>query len=67
MPAENTEHLRTVRDLVRYAVSQFQHVGLSFGHGTDNAYDEAVYLVLHCLYLPLDRLEPFFDAALSRA
>ena len=33
-----------------------------FCHGSDNAYDEAVYLILHCSSLPLDRLEPFLDA-----
>jgi ribosomal protein L3 glutamine methyltransferase len=56
---------RTVRDLVRYAVSRFSAAGLAFGHGTDNAYDEAAYLVLHSLHLPLDTLEPFFDARLT--
>ncbi len=60
-----TDFLRTVRDLIRYAVSAFNRAGLSFGHGTDNAFDEAAYLVLHSLHLPVDRLEPFFDAALS--
>ncbi len=67
MAVENADHLRTVRDLVRYAVSGFNRAGLSFGHGTDNAFDEAAYLVLHSLHLPLDRLEPFLDAALSAA
>lgn len=54
----------TVRDLLRYAVSRFNASGLAFGHGSDNAYDEAAYLVLHTLHLPLDTLEPFLDARL---
>lgn len=57
----------TVRDLLRFAVSRFNEAGLAFGHGTDNAFDEAAYLILHTLNLPLDRLEPFLDAKLSDA
>ncbi|HZX33109.1 MAG TPA: 50S ribosomal protein L3 N(5)-glutamine methyltransferase [Rhodocyclaceae bacterium] len=56
--------LLTVRDLLRFAVSRFNQARLFFGHGTDNAWDEAVYLVLHTLNLPLDQLEPFLDARL---
>lgn len=60
---ESAHHeLRTVRDLLRFAVSQFNASHLSFGHGSDNAWDEAVYLLLHTLHLPLDTLEPFLDA-----
>ena len=65
MAAEDTANLRTVRDVLRYAVSSFNRADLSFGHGSDNAYDEAAYLVLHSLSLPIDRLEPFLDAALT--
>jgi ribosomal protein L3 glutamine methyltransferase len=54
--------LRTVRDLIRYGVSRFHQTKLSFGHGSDNAWDEAVYLVLNALHLPPDQLEPFMDA-----
>lgn len=54
----------TVRDLLRYAVSRFNAAKLFFGHGTDNAFDEAAYLLLHTLHLPLDRLEPFLDGRL---
>jgi ribosomal protein L3 glutamine methyltransferase len=61
VPAE----LETLRDWLRYAVSRFNQAGLAFGHGTANAYDEAVYLLLHALHLPLDHLEPFLDARLS--
>ncbi|MDB5781613.1 50S ribosomal protein L3 N(5)-glutamine methyltransferase [Caballeronia mineralivorans] len=54
----------TVRDLLRFAVSRFTAAELSFGHGSSNAFDEAAYLVLHTLHLPLDTLEPFLDARL---
>ncbi|MFZ5485136.1 MAG: 50S ribosomal protein L3 N(5)-glutamine methyltransferase [Pseudomonadota bacterium] len=56
--------LATVRDWLRFAVSRFQEAGLHFGHGTAEAYDEAAYLILHSLHLPIDRLEPFLDARL---
>ncbi|SDV47494.1 50S ribosomal protein L3 N(5)-glutamine methyltransferase [Chitinasiproducens palmae] len=54
----------TPRDLLRYAVSRFNRAGLSFGHGNASALDEAAYLILHTLALPLDTLEPWLDAAL---
>jgi len=57
--------LSTVRDLLRFAVSRFNEANLFFGHGTHNAYDEAAYLILHSLHLPLDTLEPFLDARLT--
>jgi len=58
-----TQELATVRDWLRYAVSEFTRARLCFGHGMASAYDEAAYLVLHTLHLPLDRLEPFLDAS----
>lgn len=57
--------LSTVRDLLRFAVSRFNEANLFFGHGTQNAYDEAAYLILHSLHLPLDTLDPFLDARLT--
>jgi ribosomal protein L3 glutamine methyltransferase len=60
-----TQELETIRDWLRYAVSEFTRAELFFGHGTANAYDEAAYLILHTLRLPLDRLEPFLDARLT--
>lgn len=62
---EAREHLLTVRDWLRYAVSRFNGAGLAFGHGTTNAHDEAAYLLLHSLHLPIDRLEPYLDARLT--
>ncbi|MFZ4711591.1 MAG: 50S ribosomal protein L3 N(5)-glutamine methyltransferase, partial [Zwartia sp.] len=60
--ADSRDALRTVRDLIRYGVSRFNQTKLSFGHGSDNAWDEAVYLVLSALHLPPDQLEPFMEA-----
>ena len=57
--------LYTVRDNLRFAVSRFNQGNLFFGHGSKDAYDEAAYLILHSLHLPLDRLEPFLDAHLT--
>lgn len=57
--------LVTLRDWLRYAVSRFGEGRLAFGHGSTEAYDEAAYLLLHALHLPLDRLEPFLDARLT--
>ncbi|WP_050477101.1 50S ribosomal protein L3 N(5)-glutamine methyltransferase [Herbaspirillum rhizosphaerae] len=54
----------TVRDILRYAITSFNTEKLFFGHGTNNAFDEAAYLILHTLKLPLDQLEPFLDARL---
>ncbi|GAA4338792.1 50S ribosomal protein L3 N(5)-glutamine methyltransferase [Pigmentiphaga soli] len=63
MQPTDTHHLRTIRDLLRYAVSRFNAAGIALGHGTLDVFDEAAYLVLHTLRLPIDRLDPFLDAA----
>ena len=62
-----TSSLLTIRDFIRYAVSQFEASNIFFGHGTDNAFDEAVWLVMGALHLPLDTLENFLDARLTSA
>jgi ribosomal protein L3 glutamine methyltransferase len=54
----------TPRDLLRYAVTRFNGAKLFFGHGSAEAFDEAAYLILHTLGLPLDKLDPFLDARL---
>ncbi len=62
-----TDAFVTIRDVLRYAVGRFNAARLFFGHGSADAWNEAVYLVLHRLHLPLDRLEPFLDARLTAA
>ena len=56
--------LVTVRDWIRHAVSRFNRGHVFFGHGCSDAFDEAVWLILGSLDLPLDRLEPFLDACI---
>ncbi len=57
--------LITVRDFLRWAASRFNEAGLYYGHGTDNAWDEAVALVMHALHLPLDTATHVLDARLT--
>ena len=61
------EDLLTVRDWLRYATSRFTDAGLVFGHGTETALDEAAFLILTALHLPIDQLEPWLEARLTRA
>lgn len=59
------DDLKTVRDLVRYAVTRFHTANLVFGHGTVTAVDDAVFLVLEALKLPIDDVSPWLDARLT--
>lgn len=60
------DDLFTMRDLLRFAVSRFNAAGLSFGHGTTNALDEAAFLLLEALKLPVDDINPWLEARLTR-
>ncbi|GAM73447.1 protein-N(5)-glutamine methyltransferase prmB [Vibrio ishigakensis] len=51
---EAVSELHTLQDMIRWTVSRFNAAGLFYGHGTDNAWDEAVQLILPSLYLPID-------------
>ncbi|HSI40513.1 MAG TPA: 50S ribosomal protein L3 N(5)-glutamine methyltransferase [Xanthobacteraceae bacterium] len=65
-PAVSAEiDLHTVRDFLRYAISRFNAAGLSYGHGTTRALDEAAFIILEALHLPVDELEPWLDARLT--
>ena len=59
--------LTTIRDFWRFAISSFQAAGLSYGHGTSTAVDDAAFLILDSLDLPIDVLDPFLDARLTTA
>ena len=61
------DELLTVRDWLRWSISRFSEAGLFYGHGTDNARDEAVWLILATLHLPRDTLEPWLDAHLTKS
>lgn len=56
--------LHTIRDFIRYGVSRFNASGIYFGHGTDNAWDEALAIILHSLHLPMDSDDKILDARL---
>jgi ribosomal protein L3 glutamine methyltransferase len=65
--ADELAQIITVRDWLRYAVSRFNAAGLVYGHGTATALDEAAFLILHTLHLPVDQLEPWLDCRLLAA
>jgi ribosomal protein L3 glutamine methyltransferase len=57
--------LHTVRDWVRFFVSEMRRGQVFFGHGSSNAFDEAIYLVQSALHLPIGDLTPFWDARVT--
>lgn len=64
-PIKLAEELSTIRDWIRYAVSQFEASDIFYGHGADNSYDEAVWLIMSGLHLPMETLENFLDASIT--
>jgi ribosomal protein L3 glutamine methyltransferase len=64
---ERVETFLTPRDWLRYAVGRFLSADVAFGHGATTALDEAAFLILEGLSLPIDTLDPFLDARLLRS
>jgi ribosomal protein L3 glutamine methyltransferase len=60
-----TDDFLTVRDILRHAVSSFRRAGLAFGQGTGDAVDEAAFIALEGLDLPIDDVNPRLDARLA--
>ena len=60
----DTSPLLTVRDFLRYAMTRFRAAGLAHGHGATNALDEAAFIILESLKLPVDDINPWLDARL---
>ncbi len=62
-----TDALNTVRDLVRWGASRFREAELHYGHGTDNALDEAYFLTLWALHLPMDLPAIYLESTVTSA
>jgi len=67
MSIDAQANLRTLRDVVRFAVTRMNEAGVCFGHGQADAVDEALFLVLRSLQLPVERADLFLDAFLTHA
>jgi ribosomal protein L3 glutamine methyltransferase len=65
--AEQADGLMTIQDYVRWGASRFNSAGVFFGHGTDNALDEAAQLVLAALALEPDLPASFRECRLTSA
>jgi ribosomal protein L3 glutamine methyltransferase len=61
----NIDNLKTVKDFIRWGASRFNEANLSYGHGMSSALDEAVYLVLNALHLPVDTPDSYWDGRLT--
>lgn len=63
--AESHPQLHSIRDYIRWAASEFARHQLFFGHGTDNALDEAFHLVCWVVGLGYELPPVYLEAALT--
>lgn len=64
---DHCDELLTIRDFIRWGVSEFTAAGLFFGHGTDDPWVEAEHLVLHAIHLMPPLADEWLEARLTRA
>ncbi len=65
MMETNTEPLKTIRDFIRYCTTRLYSSEATFNHGYQNPEEEAAFLVLRTLRIPLEYEEKFLDATLT--
>jgi ribosomal protein L3 glutamine methyltransferase len=63
-PSAAASQLSTIRDFLRWSLSEFRRARIVHGHGTTSATDEAAFLILETLKLPVDDINPWLDARL---
>ena len=62
-----SKELSTMTDFMRWGASQFVKAELSYSHGLSSPLDEAVYLVLRALHLPVDTPDVYWQSALTQS
>ena len=65
MPHQPVANLLTIRDVTRWAMTEMETNSISLGHGTEDFWEEATFLVMRTLKLPFDRLQAFWEAHLT--
>ena len=65
MPHQPVANLLTIRDVTRWAMTEMEKNSISLGHGTEDFWEEATFLVMRTLKLPFDRLQAFWEAHLT--
>jgi ribosomal protein L3 glutamine methyltransferase len=64
---EAVNELSTLRDMLRWTMTQFEKSDIYYGHGTDNAWDEALHLVMPCLDLPITTDKSMYPSRLTKS